>query len=257
MRTAAANGTASKPRRSDSFPANAWGLHDMHGNVFEWVEDCWHDNYEDAPDDGRAWREENGGDCATRVLRGGSWNDDQDYARSANRNGTTRTTGTTSSAFGWCVRPHLRALITEGRRVSAALRFLPGWRFGPAVAYRRTCRPERRWGRPLTCPRVLRGGSWNNNQDNARSANRNRNNPNNRNNNIGFRVVCSSHVFLFLPGPGAFSVPASAWGSRRGPACASGVARRPRFAGRGEEGKMARARPVRTARPRQARPSGA
>jgi hypothetical protein len=51
--------------------------------------------------------------------------------------------------------------------------------------------------------RVLRGGSWNNNQDNARSANRNRNNPNNRNNNIGFRVVCVSHVFLFLPEPGA------------------------------------------------------
>jgi formylglycine-generating enzyme required for sulfatase activity len=51
---------------------------------------------------------------------------------------------------------------------------------------------------------VLRGGSWNNNQDNARSANRNRNNPNNRNNNIGFRVLCSSHIFPFLPRRGAF-----------------------------------------------------
>ena len=55
------------------FAANAWGLRDMHGNVFEWVEDCFHGNYDNAPDDGRAWREENGGDCTCRVLRGGSW----------------------------------------------------------------------------------------------------------------------------------------------------------------------------------------
>jgi Sulfatase-modifying factor enzyme 1 len=47
---------------------------------------------------------------------------------------------------------------------------------------------------------VLRGGSWNNNQDNARSADRNRNNPNNRNNNIGFRVVCSSTSFSSFHG---------------------------------------------------------
>jgi hypothetical protein len=52
--------------------------------------------------------------------------------------------------------------------------------------------------------RVLRGGSWNNNQDNARADNRNHNHPNNRNNNIGFRVVCSSHIFPHLPRPGAF-----------------------------------------------------
>jgi hypothetical protein len=57
-----------------------------------------------------------------------------------------------------------------------------------------------RRGRPFFCLRVLRGGSWNNNQDNARSANRNRNNPNNRNNNIGFRVVCSATSFRFLHG---------------------------------------------------------
>jgi formylglycine-generating enzyme required for sulfatase activity len=49
------------------------GLHDMSGNVWEWVEDCWHQNYIDAPSDGRAWREENGGQCDLRVLRGGSW----------------------------------------------------------------------------------------------------------------------------------------------------------------------------------------
>ncbi len=70
-----------------SFPANAWGLHDMHGNVFEWVEDCWHDGYAQAPANGRAWLEEDGGDCSARVLRGGSWNLDQVNARCAYRNG--------------------------------------------------------------------------------------------------------------------------------------------------------------------------
>ena len=67
------------------FAANAWGLSDIHGNVFEWVEDCWHNDFNDAPDDGRAWREEDGGNCNTRVLRGGSWFYSQDYARSAYR----------------------------------------------------------------------------------------------------------------------------------------------------------------------------
>jgi formylglycine-generating enzyme required for sulfatase activity len=55
------------------FPANARGLYDMHGNVLEWVEDCWHDNYEDAPADGSAWLEDNDGKCRQRVVRGGSW----------------------------------------------------------------------------------------------------------------------------------------------------------------------------------------
>ena len=53
-----------------SFSANAYGVHDMHGNVWEWVEDCWNDSYAGAPSDGSAWRR---GDCERRVLRGGSW----------------------------------------------------------------------------------------------------------------------------------------------------------------------------------------
>jgi hypothetical protein len=59
--------------------------------------------------------------------------------------------------------------------------------------------------------RVLRGGSWNNNQDNARSANRNRNNPNNRNNNIGFRVVCSSTSFSAFPSTAPAGVAQAGW----------------------------------------------
>ena len=54
-----------------SFPANAWGFHDMHGNVFEWVQDCWNGTtYEGAPTDGSAWLD---GHCDSRMIRGGSW----------------------------------------------------------------------------------------------------------------------------------------------------------------------------------------
>ncbi len=53
-----------------SFKANEFGLYNVHGNVWEWVEDCWHDNYYNAPTDGTAWTK--AGDCSKPVLRGGS-----------------------------------------------------------------------------------------------------------------------------------------------------------------------------------------
>jgi len=68
-----------------SFPANAFGLHDMHGNVWEWVEDLWHANYEGAPTDGSEWVK--GGDATRRVLRGGSWLTGPQYVRAASRSG--------------------------------------------------------------------------------------------------------------------------------------------------------------------------
>ena len=67
-----------------SFPPNRFGLHDVHGNVWEWVQDCWHDNYRGAPADGSAWTR--GGDCAALVLRGGSWDYYPKYLRAGNRN---------------------------------------------------------------------------------------------------------------------------------------------------------------------------
>ncbi|MBS0431104.1 MAG: formylglycine-generating enzyme family protein [Proteobacteria bacterium] len=65
-----------------SFAPNPFGLYDIAGNVSEWVEDCWHDNYTRAPRDGSAWV--NPG-CAQRVIRGGSWGSAPDQDRSAYR----------------------------------------------------------------------------------------------------------------------------------------------------------------------------
>ena len=66
-----------------SFLPNAFGLHDVHGNVLEWVQDCWNKNYDGAPRDGGAWER---GDCSLRVARGGSWDYTPRYLRSASRN---------------------------------------------------------------------------------------------------------------------------------------------------------------------------
>ncbi|MEG4917454.1 SUMF1/EgtB/PvdO family nonheme iron enzyme [Microcoleus sp. B7-D4] len=65
-----------------SFPPNAFGLYDMHGNVYEWCSDKWHGNYNGAPTDGSSWETGTDND---RVLRDGSWNYNVVYCRSANR----------------------------------------------------------------------------------------------------------------------------------------------------------------------------
>jgi formylglycine-generating enzyme required for sulfatase activity len=68
-----ANVASSGTTEVGSFPANAWGLHDMHGNVWEWCLDNWHPNYLGAPDDGRSWIDSTADELEKRLLRGGSW----------------------------------------------------------------------------------------------------------------------------------------------------------------------------------------
>jgi sulfatase modifying factor 1 len=65
-----------------TFAANGFGLYDMHGNAWQWTEDCWHANYIGAPSDGSAWSV---GDCSCHVLRGGAWSSIPSGLRAASR----------------------------------------------------------------------------------------------------------------------------------------------------------------------------
>ncbi len=79
-----------------SYRANAFGLHDMLGNVGEWTQDCWNGNYNRAPSDGRAWTS---GDCSMRAVRGGAWDDAPTGLRSAYRVGSPTTIRLYSRGF--------------------------------------------------------------------------------------------------------------------------------------------------------------
>ncbi len=81
--TACSDGVGKRTATVGSYQPNAFGLHDVHGNVWEWVQDCWNENYRGAPTDGSAWQS---GDCSQRVVRGGSWLFRPGDLRAADRN---------------------------------------------------------------------------------------------------------------------------------------------------------------------------
>ena len=89
----------------DSFEANPWGLYQVHGNVWEWTEDCLNDSNAGTPRDGSA---RTSGDCSRRARRGGSWFSYPRALRAANRFWSTSATGSTPSASGWPERLRLR-----------------------------------------------------------------------------------------------------------------------------------------------------
>ena len=86
------------------FLANQFGLHDMHGNVWEWCEDDWHSNYEGAPSEGNAWVEADR-ESTERLLRGGSWYNIPVYCRSACRHFTSRDFRINGIGFRVCCVP--------------------------------------------------------------------------------------------------------------------------------------------------------
>ena len=80
-----------QPTKVGRFKANAFGLYDTAGNVWEWTRDCYHKNYKDAPEDGSAWE---GGDCSKRVVRGGAYGSTGKSLRATKRAKRTATKGT-------------------------------------------------------------------------------------------------------------------------------------------------------------------
>ena len=70
------------PGKAGSFAPNPWGLYDVNGSVWEWVSDCWHNSFKDAPSDAKSWETPN---CSVRVIRGGSWREGAPYMVSSSR----------------------------------------------------------------------------------------------------------------------------------------------------------------------------
>ena len=98
------NGQPAPVRSKDP---NAFGLHDTAGNVWEWVQDCYHENYQDAPIDGKPFELQDAESCEFRVLRGGSFNSDQFNLRSSYREpGSFPQFSSANIGFRVVCRPH-------------------------------------------------------------------------------------------------------------------------------------------------------
>lgn len=85
-----------------SLAPNPWGLHDIYGNVWEWVQECWHPDYNGAPADSRVW---GGGDCSQRTVRGGAWNNRPERLGSAQRGAYVPNFGDVSNGLRVVMNP--------------------------------------------------------------------------------------------------------------------------------------------------------